>query len=83
MGLCSSDERFTSGIGAVNSMPFPTQKTVGKYREISENLANPSLLSELRNLFNRRYSLAELLDWIHKTVKWQMRDLSLETEKKP
>ena len=46
-------------------MPLPNQKTVEKYREISEKLANPSLLSELRGLFDRRYTLVELLEWLH------------------
>ncbi|KPV62186.1 MAG: hypothetical protein AOA66_1425 [Candidatus Bathyarchaeota archaeon BA2] len=37
-------------------MPLPGQKSVEKYREISEKLAHPSLLSELRSLFDRRYT---------------------------
>jgi len=56
-------------------MPLPNQKTVEKYREISEKLANPSLLSELRGLFERRYTLVELLDWLHGKVEWNKGDI--------
>jgi len=56
-------------------MPLPNQKTVEKYREISEKLANPSLLSELRGLFERRYTLVELLDWLHRKVEWNKGDI--------
>lgn len=53
----------------------PTRKIVEKYREVSEKLANPSLLSELRSLFERRYTLMELLEWLHKKVKWSKGDI--------
>jgi len=33
-------------------------------------LTDPSLLTELRSLFERRYTLTKLLDWIHERVKW-------------
>jgi len=56
-------------------MPLPDQKTVEKYREISEKLANPSLLSELRSFFDRRYTLVELLEWLHKKVEWSKGDI--------
>jgi len=51
-------------------MVRPTHKAVEKYREISVKLGDPSLLSELRSLFERRYALAELIEWVHKTVEW-------------
>jgi len=51
-------------------MPLPNAKSVEKYREVSEKLANPSLLSELRSLFERRYTLVELLGWLHDKVEW-------------
>jgi len=51
-------------------MPLPNQKSVEKHREISKKLTSPSLLSELRSLFDRRYTLVELLEWLHKAVKW-------------
>jgi len=51
-------------------MVRPTRKAVEKYREISVKLGEPSLLSEVRNLFERRYTLAELIEWVHTTVEW-------------
>jgi len=56
-------------------MSLPDQKTVEKYREISVKLALPSLLSELRGLFDRRYTLVELLEWLHGKVKWAEGDI--------
>jgi len=46
------------------------QPSIQKYRTISKQLADSSLRHELRTLFERRYSLAELLDWIHERVKF-------------
>ncbi len=51
-------------------MPLLDQKTIEKYREISEKLTDSRLLSELRSLFDRRYSLTELLAWLHSRVQW-------------
>ena len=56
-------------------MSLPDQKSVEKYREVSEKLARPSLLSELRDLFDRRYTLVELLEWLHGKVKWTEGDI--------
>jgi len=56
-------------------MPLPNQKSVEKYREISEKLAHQSLLSQLRNLFDRRYTLVELLGWLHEKVEWSKGDI--------
>ena len=56
-------------------MPLPDQKTVKKHREISEKLAHQSLLSELRGLFDRRYTLVELLEWLHEKVEWSKDDI--------
>jgi len=47
------------------------QKSIENYRGISQKLTNASLLSELRFLFDRRYTLPELLDWIHQRVKFE------------
>jgi len=44
-------------------------KSTQKYRELSQRLTEPSLLNELRSLFQRRYTLPELLDWVHEKVK--------------
>jgi len=46
------------------------QKSIQKYRGLSEKLTDPPLLAELRALFERRYTLAELLDWVHARVKF-------------
>lgn len=50
------------------SVSFP--KLVEEYRKVSEKLMDPCLLCELRGLFERKYTLMELLEWIHKRVKW-------------
>jgi hypothetical protein len=60
---------------AVNRMASLTRKAVEKYREVSGKLTNPSMLSELRSLFERRYTLVELLEWLHKTVEWSKGDI--------
>lgn len=52
-----------------------TQKAVEKYREVSKKLADPSTLSKLRSLFEKRYTLTELLEWLHKTVEWSKGDI--------
>lgn len=56
-------------------MPLPGRRSVEKYREISRKLTNPSLLSELRRLFERRYTLMELLEWLHVKVEWSKGDI--------
>jgi transglutaminase-like putative cysteine protease len=56
-------------------MTLPDQKSVEKYRELSEKLTQSSLLSELRGLFDRRYTLAELLEWLHEKVEWSKGDI--------
>ena len=56
-------------------MRLPDQKSVEKYREVSVRLADPSLLSELRGLFERRYTLVELLVWLHGKVEWSKGDI--------
>jgi len=45
-------------------------KSLENYRKISIGLANTSTLRQLRSLFERRYSLKELLDWVHVRLKW-------------
>jgi len=52
-----------------NSVHFEP-KSVDHYRRISIQIANPSTLSQLRSLFERRYSLKELLDWAHARLNW-------------
>jgi len=55
--------------------PLPDQKSVDSYREVSKRLASPSLFSELRGLFERRYTLMELLEWLHGRVEWSKGDI--------
>ena len=45
-------------------------ESIEKYRKLSKRLTNSSLLLELRRLFERKYTLAELLEWLHDKVKW-------------
>jgi hypothetical protein len=45
-------------------------ESIEKYRKLSKKLADSSLLLELRKLFERRYTLTELLEWLHEKVKW-------------
>jgi hypothetical protein len=47
-----------------------TREAVEKYRELSKNLTDPTMLSKLRSLFERRYTVKELLKWLHEKVKW-------------
>lgn len=46
------------------------QESIDKYREISERIADPSLLADLMALFERRYTIRELLDWLHQRMKF-------------
>jgi transglutaminase-like putative cysteine protease len=43
---------------------------IDKYRDISETLAEPALIAKLRALFDRRYTSVELLNWVHRKLKW-------------
>jgi hypothetical protein len=51
-------------------MTILNQGAVDKYRRVSGELADAALIAKLRGLFDRGYSLAELLDWVHEKVKW-------------
>jgi len=50
-------------------------KSLDKYLEISIKLANPSTIRQLRSLFERRYSLKELLEWIHARLKFSRENI--------
>jgi len=54
---------------------MPDQSHVAEYREISKKLADPATLSELRKLFPKKYTLKELLDWLHEKVKWEKSEI--------
>ena len=56
------------------------RSSIEKYREFSQKLANPRVLVKLRNLFERRYSLRELLAWLHCRVKWSKGKISRHNE---
>ncbi|MDH5450553.1 MAG: hypothetical protein OEX77_06600 [Candidatus Bathyarchaeota archaeon] len=51
-------------------MPQVDPESIEKYKKLSKRLKNSSLLLELRQLFERKYTLAELLEWLHDKVKW-------------
>lgn len=48
---------------------------VEKYRKISVDIADPSELKQLRSLFEKRYSLKELLDWMHARMEFSREDI--------
>ena len=51
------------------------EESIDKYREISLSLAEPSVLAKLMALFERRYTLTELLDWMHGRLKFDKGDI--------
>jgi hypothetical protein len=51
-------------------MPRVDRESIEKYRKLSKKLTDSSLLLKLRKLFERRHTLTELLEWLHKKVKW-------------
>ncbi len=51
-------------------MPEADQQSIDKYRKISEKLADDALLSKLGAMFDRKYTLAELLEWMHDRLKF-------------
>jgi hypothetical protein len=50
-------------------------KVVEKYRAISVNITGRSELKQLSRLFERRYSLKELLDWMHARLEFSREDI--------
>jgi hypothetical protein len=46
------------------------QSAIDKYRNVSEKLSDPVLITKLSALFDRKYALTELLNWVHERVKW-------------
>jgi hypothetical protein len=49
---------------------LPAHEIINMYKKISLDLENPSLLVRLRNLFKRRRTLLELLEWVHTRLKF-------------
>ena len=50
-------------------------KSVDNYRKLSVQLANSSTLNQLRNFFDRHYSLDELLEWVHARLRFNKGDI--------
>ncbi len=55
---------MTNGVASVR------QESIAKYCELSQKLHDPGLLGELKSLFDRRYTLPELLEWMHDRLKF-------------
>ncbi len=51
------------------------QKIIEKYRTISKDITDQTKLGQLRRLFDRKYSLAELLDWLHAKLKFTQENI--------
>ncbi len=54
---------------------LPNQGIIRLYREVSIKLTDPLLLRRLRKFFERRYTLPELLEWVHTKVKFNKNDI--------
>jgi len=61
-------------------MVIQTSKAVEKYCQLSKRLNDPTMLSELRNLFDRRYTIKELLEWLHERVQWSKENIERHEE---
>lgn len=51
-------------------------ESIDKYRKLSKKLTTPSLLLKLRKLFERKYTLTELLEWLHGKVEWSKGEIT-------
>jgi hypothetical protein len=51
-------------------MTLLDQNAVEKYRKISVSFSDSASMDKLRAFFSRKYTLIELLDWIHEKVGW-------------
>jgi len=51
-------------------MPTVSRDTIEKYQQLSQNLASPKVVNELEKLFEKKYTLSELLEWLHNKVKF-------------
>ncbi len=57
-----------------------SRKNFEKYRKLSKKLANQKLHSKLMDFFERRYTLTELLEWLHSKVKWTKENIVRHNE---
>ena len=62
-----------------SNIPFEP-KSVDNCKEISIQLADPSVQRQLRSLFERTYSLTELLDWMHARLKFNKGDIERHSD---
>jgi len=51
-------------------MTLLDQTVIEKYRKVSIEFTDSILISKLRTLLGRKYTLVELLNWIHEKVSW-------------
>jgi len=51
-------------------------ESIDKYRKLSTKLTTPSLLLKLRKLFEKKYTLTELLEWLHGKVEWSRGEIT-------
>lgn len=63
-------------------MPPVPRESIEKYRQLSQKIADPQILIDLRDLFKRKYSLPELLEWLHSKVKWDKGDIKRHNDPK-
>jgi hypothetical protein len=56
------------------------RESIERYRVISERLTDLCLLADLRALFERKYVLWELLNWIHERVKFDKGDIERHSD---
>lgn len=53
-----------------DSMASVRQESIDKYCELSQKLHDPDLLGKLKMQFDRKYTVPELLVWMHDRVKF-------------
>jgi len=51
-------------------MTLLDQTAIEKYRKVSIEFTDPALIAKLRTILGRKYTLVELLEWIHEKVSW-------------
>lgn len=61
------------------SIPFEP-KSVENYRKISILLADAQTLRQLRSMFDSRYSLEELLKWLHANLKFNKGEIERHSD---
>jgi len=74
------DNAVVRGFRVDKIMVSLSGKAFEKYRELSKKLASQELHSKLMSYFERRYALAELLEWLHTKVKWTKEDILRHNE---